>query len=85
MLIPLLIVFFIGYLCIAFEHPLRVDKTATALLLGMVMWCMYALGSAEIVPIAAPESFQRFLADNPSLRVCRSRSRPWLMCLMSIS
>ncbi|MDE5900182.1 MAG: sodium:proton antiporter NhaD [Muribaculaceae bacterium] len=67
MLIPLLIVFVIGYLCIAFEHPLRVDKTATALLLGMVMWCMYALGSAEIVPIAAPESFQRFLADNPSL------------------
>ncbi len=68
MLTCLLIVFFLGYLCIALEHPLKVDKTATALLLGMVMWCLYAFGAHDIVPIASAEHFQRFLADNPSLQ-----------------
>ena len=67
MIIPLLIVFILGYLAISLEHPLKVDKTATALLLGMVMWVIYALGADSIVPLAAAKKFQTYLAENPNL------------------
>ncbi|MDE7496388.1 MAG: sodium:proton antiporter NhaD [Muribaculaceae bacterium] len=63
----LLIIFVVGYLAIALEHPLKVDKTATALILGMVLWIVYALGAESIVPLAAGEHFQQYLTDHPSL------------------
>lgn len=34
----MIVVFVIGYVCIALEHPLGINKTATALLLGTLMW-----------------------------------------------
>lgn len=34
----MIVVFVIGYACIALEHPLGINKTATALLLGTLMW-----------------------------------------------
>ncbi|MBS9767750.1 MAG: sodium:proton antiporter NhaD [Flavobacteriaceae bacterium] len=37
-------IFVIGYLCIAFEHPLRLDKTAPALLMAALCWAVYAIG-----------------------------------------
>jgi len=37
--------FIIGYLCITLEHPLKVNKTATALLTGVVCWTVYAVSS----------------------------------------
>lgn len=67
MLTVIIVVFVIGYLCIALEHPLKVDKTATALVLGMLLWVLYAFAAESIVPAAAGEKFQQFLSDNPSL------------------
>ena len=42
--IAIVIVFILGYAAIALEHPLKIDKTASALLLGMLLWTMYAVG-----------------------------------------
>lgn len=42
--IAIVIVFILGYAAIALEHPLKIDKTASALLLGMTLWTMYAVG-----------------------------------------
>lgn len=67
MLTVLVIIFVVGYLAIALEHPLKIDKTASALVLGMLMWVLYALGAAEIVPNVSGEHFHKFLAENPSL------------------
>ena len=39
------LVFIVGYLAIAFEHPIHVNKTASALLTGVLCWTIYALGS----------------------------------------
>jgi len=39
----MVIIFVVGYLGIALEHNIRVDKAATALLIGMVCWGMYAI------------------------------------------
>ncbi|WP_395767755.1 sodium:proton antiporter NhaD, partial [Aquirufa sp.] len=36
-------IFVIGYLAIAFEHPLKINKTATALVTGVLVWVVFAL------------------------------------------
>jgi len=37
----MIIVFVLGYAAITLEHPLRVNKSASALLLAVVMWVLY--------------------------------------------
>ena len=37
MVLVLISIFIVGYTCIALEHPLKVNKTATALLLGTAL------------------------------------------------
>jgi Na+/H+ antiporter NhaD/arsenite permease-like protein len=44
MFIALIVVFVIGYLGIVFEHKISVDKTASAILTGVVLWVLAALG-----------------------------------------
>ncbi len=39
----IIIVFIIGYLCIAFEHPLKINKTASAILTGVICWTLFML------------------------------------------
>ena len=45
MQILLIIIFVIGYAAIAFEHPLKVNKTATALLTGVLCWTVYIVSA----------------------------------------
>ena len=44
----IVLVFVIGYAGIAFEHPLKINKTASALLTGVLCWTIYMLGSSDI-------------------------------------
>ena len=44
----MLVVFILGYLAIALEHPLKIDKAASALIIGAVGWALYAFSGAEI-------------------------------------
>jgi len=46
-----ILVFVLGYLAIALEHPIKINKTATALLTGVLLWTIYAIGtdSKELV------------------------------------
>ena len=39
----IILVFVAGYTAIAFEHPLQLNKTASALLTGVLCWTIYAL------------------------------------------
>ncbi len=41
----IIIIFVIGYLLIAFEHPIRINKSATAIVTGVLCWTIYALFS----------------------------------------
>ncbi|MBT8326699.1 MAG: sodium:proton antiporter NhaD [Bacteroidia bacterium] len=41
MLILIIVVFVLGYAAIALEHPLKVDKAASALITGMLCWAIY--------------------------------------------
>jgi len=45
------LIFIVGYLAIAFEHPLKINKAASALLTGVVCWSIFALwgGDKEMI------------------------------------
>ncbi|MBR2178729.1 MAG: sodium:proton antiporter NhaD [Paludibacteraceae bacterium] len=49
MAIFMIVVFIVGYLCIALEHPLKIDKAASALLIGVLTWTIFILlGDSDI-------------------------------------
>ena len=45
MQILLILIFVIGYLAIAFEHPIKINKTAIALLTGVLCWTVYIVSA----------------------------------------
>ena len=45
----MVVIFVLGYTAIALEHPLKVDKAASALLLGMSMWVVFVFGRTDIL------------------------------------
>ena len=47
--ILLIIIFVIGYLAIALEHPIKIDKAASALVMGGICWGALALGIDDLV------------------------------------
>ena len=49
MYILMVVIFVLGYLAIALEHPLKIDKAASALLIGTLTWTVYALNSVDIL------------------------------------
>ncbi len=59
----MIVVFVIGYACIALEHPLHVNKSATALLLGALMWVLFVFGDPSATPVFS--MFQDYLASHP--------------------
>jgi Na+/H+ antiporter NhaD/arsenite permease-like protein len=59
----MIVVFIIGYVCIALEHPLRINKSATALLLGAIMWVLFSMGDPASFP--AFSAFQDYLSLHP--------------------
>lgn len=60
MLTTMIIVFLVGYLLIALEHPLKINKAGTALLTGTILWVLYTLGSPQFIPTASAEEFKLF-------------------------
>jgi len=52
MLTALIVVFVITYAAIAFEHPLAINKSASALVGAGLLWTIYALGHGEAGAIA---------------------------------
>ncbi len=43
----IVMIFIVGYAAIAFEHPLKINKTASALLTGVLCWVVYIMGTAD--------------------------------------
>ena len=49
MLIGVIICFIVGYLIIVFEHPLKLDKTVPALIMGALCWALISVGHLDII------------------------------------
>lgn len=59
----MVIVFVVGYLAIALEHNIHVDKAASALLIGMVCWALYALYPAEHLKVDTNKTIVELTQD----------------------
>lgn len=44
MALGIILCFILGYLAIVFEHPLKLDKTVPALIMGAICWALLAVG-----------------------------------------
>lgn len=45
------LVFVIGYLAIALEHPIRINKAASALVTGVLIWVLIMVGQHTLFPV----------------------------------
>jgi Na+/H+ antiporter NhaD/arsenite permease-like protein len=45
------LIFVLGYLCIALEHPLKIDKAASAILTAVICWTLLVMGADTILPL----------------------------------
>ena len=54
------IIFVMGYALIAFEHFNKIDKAATALVTGGLLWLLLVIGSTDIVSFMQSHEMQEF-------------------------
>ena len=68
MVVTLVTIFIIGYACIALEHPLKINKTATALLLGCLVWAVYNVfnmsNAAVLESFGGLEAYRSFVSGS---------------------
>ena len=68
MVVTLVTIFIIGYACIALEHPLKINKTATALLLGCLVWAVYNVfnmsNAAVLEGFGGLEAYRSFVSGS---------------------
>lgn len=64
----MIVVFVLGYMAIALEHPIKIDKAASALLTGVLCWAIYILFSDTILDINLGQSINELLADNNMIK-----------------
>lgn len=62
MFVLMIVVFVLGYLAIAFEHPIKIDKAASALLIGALTWTVFILNADFIMQ--GTDAFQDFLSSD---------------------
>jgi len=48
----IILIFVVGYLAIALEHPIKINKTASALLTGVLCWTLYALSAENVEEVS---------------------------------
>jgi len=61
----MIIVFLLGYLLIVLEHPFRIDKTAPALIMGVITWAIYILNAHHVHVVS--EQFMHHLGEISSI------------------
>lgn len=57
----MLVVFILGYMAIALEHNIRVDKSASALLIGTITWAILVMGAPQIFDVDTSLSIKELL------------------------
>ena len=64
MVVALVTIFVIGYFCIAMEHPFKINKTATALMLGTLLWTVFVFCNSVFDPTMDSESWHAFISEH---------------------
>jgi len=66
MFIVMVVVFVLGYLAIALEHPLHIDKAIPALMIGTLLWVLYIFGAFDIFTAGLSEAWNSYMHDGHS-------------------
>ncbi|HYW95992.1 MAG TPA: sodium:proton antiporter NhaD [Bacteroidales bacterium] len=67
MFIAMIVIFVLGYVAIALEHPLKVDKAVSALAIGTLCWLAYILGAFDILTQGFSPAFREFVMSSEHL------------------
>lgn len=59
----MIIVFILGYLLIVFEHVNKINKAASALLIGVSLWTIYSLASESVLSLNYSHSWEVFTSN----------------------
>ncbi|NOR86074.1 MAG: sodium:proton antiporter, partial [Bacteroidales bacterium] len=62
MFILMLVIFVLGYAAIALEHPIKIDKAASALLIGVLTWAIYVLNGHTILGLGYSVNWEALIA-----------------------
>lgn len=65
MFIAMVVVFVLGYIAIALEHPLKVDKAVPALMIGSLLWVLYIIGAFDIFSGGLSEAWNAYSGNLP--------------------
>lgn len=66
MFLLMVVVFVLGYAAIALEHNIHIDKAATALFTGVIVWVLYILDATNIIEgLPVTHSWNEFLSIHP--------------------
>ncbi len=57
----MIVIFILGYTAIALEHPLQINKSASALILAVLMWVVFIFGGEQILINA--EGLHKYLEE----------------------
>lgn len=60
-----MVIFAIGYLMIALEHPIKINKSATAILTGVLCWTLFAVGDPNL-NVLGGEEYHTFMETSGS-------------------
>lgn len=64
MFVLMIVVFILGYAVIALEHPLKVNKSATALFLAVALWVIFVIGGEQVM--INTTAFHQYILKNPA-------------------
>lgn len=67
MFILMVVIFVLGYVAIALEHLLKVDKAASALIIGTLCWVAYILDGENILNMGFSLSWKEFQMHYPEI------------------
>lgn len=65
MFLLMVVIFVLGYIAIALEHPIKIDKAASALFIGTATWVAYIYGAFDIFTSGASHAWNEYFALNP--------------------
>lgn len=63
----MIVIFVAGYIAIAFEHPLKVDKAVSALAIGTLCWVAYMFGLFDILTQGLSPQFSDYILNRERL------------------
>lgn len=63
----MIVIFVLGYIAIALEHPLKVDKAVSALAIGTLCWVAYMSGLFDILTAGLSPEFSEYIEGKEML------------------